>query len=163
MIPIKISVTRKGTPFDARTWKEIIKESWNSAGILWHKNLLNKHFTQKGAAEYRYQKRSWRYTKRKQKKFGHRKPLVYTGELKRHVKRVEDVRANSKGARVVLHGPRYLYQYRKDLNAPDKAFELQQISKADAAALAAWMDQDIQKKIDSEREYERNLSAGHRL
>jgi hypothetical protein len=143
MIPIRFKYAKRGVGFDPRTWRMILATAWNDVGEFWHEHILPKHFTTRGAAEYGYQPRSKRWMIRKAKKYGHQNPLVWTGELKRQALRMRDVRASSSGARVVIHGPRYLYQYRKNANDPRKAQELAMISIGDAEALAAVMDKAV--------------------
>jgi hypothetical protein len=86
---------------------------------------------------------------RKARKFGHRDPLVWSGELRRQAMMYQDVRTTSRGASVVIHGPRYLYQYRKNSNDPRKAQELAMISIKDAEACGKVMDTAIHELTDS--------------
>ena len=48
-------------------------------GMLWHQKMRPKHFTQEGAVEYHYKKRTEKYTRRKRTMFGHEDPLVFSG------------------------------------------------------------------------------------
>jgi len=148
MIPIKQKLTRKGLGFSAGEWRPLLKSGWGKVGRFWHRVILRKHFTVAGASEYGYQRRSKGHETRKLRKYGHRRPLVFTGDLERQVSRVVDVRASSKGARVVLHGPRYLWQYRKDYGQPNKAAELQTVSKRDAKLLAEVLDEHIRQEAN---------------
>lgn len=148
MIPIKHTITRRGLGFEAKEWRAILQAAWFQLGAFWHAVILPKHFTEAGGREYGYQERANLYMRRKWRKFGHAKPLVWQGSLERDVRRIVDVRASSSGARVVLHGPQYLYQYRKDLSQPDKARELTAISPRDAGQLAYRLDAFIQEGID---------------
>lgn len=148
MIPIKHTIERDHN-LTRSAWKGISKIGWQAAGETWHAEILPRKFTNQASYVYGYQRRTARYTQRKIKKLGHRRPLEYTGELKRQVIRIRDVRVTGDSskrqgaARVVLRGPRYLYAYRKDLKQPDKAAELQAISSADASLIAARMDKVI--------------------
>lgn len=126
------------------------KQALMHAGRFWYRFILGKHFTHAGASEYGYQKRSPRYTIYKLKKYGHTYPLVKTGQLKRSVMNTQDIRVTSNKVTVVLHGPKYLYQYRKDLGAPDKAAELTAVSQNDEATLAEIMDRTYTKAIGSD-------------
>jgi hypothetical protein len=82
----------------------------------WHRNLRRKHFSAAGAREYGYLKRKGEelprgtkafrrsYTGRKLAKYGHTRPLVYTG-VSLALSGIKDIRSTSKRARVVLHCP----------------------------------------------------------
>jgi len=148
VITIHHKITRQGTGFDRSTWRQLLKLAWKKAGELWHRAILPKHFTRAGAAEYHYEKRSAAYMRHKGRRWGHQRPLVYRGELERQVKRTRDVRHTSKGAKVVLHGPRHLHAYRKDYSQPNKAAELRAISKGDAEAIRKSLDRRLQRQID---------------
>lgn len=150
----KLEISRRGiswqpgdrsiTGCSALEWAQILARCWNAAGEYWHREILPKHFTHAGATEYDYQGRTPKHLRRKLRKYGHTYPLVFSGDLKRDVLRTLDVRSDQKGARVVLHGPRYLYAYRKDYKQADKAYELSTISRGDAEAIARVLDQNIE-------------------
>lgn len=165
----RFEVSRQGIEFhpgdspsgmSKRAWQQLLIRAWRVAGQYWHKVILPKHFAMGAYQEYGYKARSTRRPKRsdrpssrlsyvaaKQRYKGHQLPLVWSGELKRLTERIRDVRSDSKGARIVLHGPRYLWAYRKDLNQPDKAAELQAISQRDAEAIAAVMDRFLSAEL----------------
>jgi len=152
MIPIKTKITRDHR-LSISAWRAISKVAWERAGEVWHSEILPKHFQAGAEREYGYQRRSRRHNERKQRKFGHRRPLEFTGDLKRHVTRVRDIRTvgdNSRrrgAAKVVLHGPSYLYAYRKDANQPNKARELQAVSRGDARRIARVMDEVLTREL----------------
>lgn len=141
--------------------REVLTKAWEQAGAFWHRAILPKHFQFSAYAEYGYQKRNVRYEIRKAKRYGHRRPLVFSGNLERAARRIRDVRANAKGARVVIHGPKYLYAYRKDFKQPDKARELQAVSERDARALAEVLDRSLERSLGRARGA-RGYGAGHR-
>lgn len=148
MIPIKQTIQRRGTGFTAREWREKIKAAWQHTGEFHHRVILKKKFRYGAEQEYGFKRRSAGYLRRKSRKYGHTLPLVFSGNLMRSVTRIVDVRASSKGASVILHGPRYLYQYRRNLNQPNKAAELRAISQRDARLLAQVLDRQLQREID---------------
>lgn len=151
-IPIRTRVERDHR-LRISEWRDITKVAWEAAGELWHEEILPLHFEVSAYSEYRYKRRESRYEERKFKRWGHRKPLTWTGDLQRRVTRIRDVRVvgdNSRrrgAARVVLYGPRYLFAYRKDLNQPDKARELRTVSRTDASKLARRLDQVITAEL----------------
>lgn len=157
MIPIESSV-RSEHRLSVSEWRRISKLGWAAAGAFWHRVILPRHFTHRGARQYGYAKRSRRYELRKLRKYGHTRPLEYSGELKRQVLRMREVRTvgdNSKRAgavRIKLRGPRHLYAYRKDLRQPDKAKELATVSRQDADEIAAHMDDVLTRELSGRGE-----------
>lgn len=149
MIPVEIKSSRKGLGLTVREWNPLIKSGWEAAGRKWHRDILPRHFTREGAARYYYQPRTASYMKRKARQFHHQDPLVFSGRLKREAMRFRDIRVSSKAAKVVIHGPRYLYQFRKRVNEPDKAAELTRLTSSEAAELAAEVDRVIQAGVNA--------------
>jgi hypothetical protein len=95
--------------------REALKAGYEAAGIWWHRECRPKHFTRAAYALYQYTPRMGEsgtgtrifknsYTGRKLKKFGHTNPMVYTG-VSQQLTRVRDVRATSKGVRIVMSAP----------------------------------------------------------
>lgn len=144
----------------AEDWKQLLARAWEHAGEHWHRNILAKHFTHRGATEYGYQERSVKHNRRKLRKFGHTYPNVFTGEMKHAVMRARELSATSKGGKVVLYGPTHLYAFRKDYKQPDKAAEISAISEADARELAAVIDRYIEQELN--KDGGRSAAAGHR-
>jgi hypothetical protein len=90
---------------------------------------------------------SWR--KRREKR--HNKPLVWSGrsELLSKVMRVSATSRRGVGAFVAL--PKYFYQYRTDLNQPDKAAELTTTVHDEVAALAVVARDAALKHLEAQR------------
>lgn len=73
----------------AKEWARIRKEAWTALGDYWHQHFRERHFTKGGGKLYGYTprkgenltgKKFWQsYTGRKQKKWGHTNPLVFSG------------------------------------------------------------------------------------
>ena len=103
-----------GKPLTTAALNRVKRPVWRSAGLLWHNEMRAAHFTVEGGRRLGYArrkgegesgKRFWHsYTGQKQKRKGHQRPLVWSGESER-LSRERDVRATSTGARVVLHTP----------------------------------------------------------
>lgn len=176
------SVSLTGLPLSKV--REVLKAAWEHAGEFWHRVILKKHFTHAGAKEYGYKPRKQAevrtsmtksgkirvrklpsYDQRKFRKWGHTYPLVWSGEMKRQVMRTRDVRSTAKGAKVVLHGPKHLWQFRKDYGQADKAAELSRISEADARLITRVLDRAIERGLGRPRGQQGSataVGAGHR-
>ena len=57
MMPIQFTVTRQCLELTAKGWRYIMGEAWEHAGAFWHRAILPKHFTHRGASEYGYRTR----------------------------------------------------------------------------------------------------------
>lgn len=115
----------------------------------WHSKILPGHFLIAAEGKYRYRRRSASYLRQKVKRFGHRRPLEYTGDMKRQVTSMARITSTSKGAKVNMTGPRYLYMYRKDLKQPDKAAELTAITASEVDKLAQILDRRLTRRLNS--------------
>lgn len=91
----------KGMKGKFRRW---LKEGWFALAAHWHAKYRPLHFSEAGYWRYGYERYDKRYLRRKQNKFGHKKPLVWTGESKR-LSENQDIRGTSKEARVVMRVP----------------------------------------------------------
>jgi hypothetical protein len=60
---------------------------------------------------------------------------------------IRRVTSTSKGGRVTLYGPQWLYAYRKDYRQPDKADEIKRVRDDEANRLARVADAFITARI----------------
>ena len=118
MGPFKITITETGaTPrIMRRVLNNVIKAANATIGYHWHRYYRPKHFLPSGAMEYGYTPRKgqglsasskefWKsYCGQKLRKMHHQKPLVWSGESESRTQQ-QDIRATSKGVRIVLHAP----------------------------------------------------------
>ena len=144
----------------AKQMRPALEEANKAAVIFWHVNYLPGHFTVEGGRKYGYKPRSgegesnlvyskstnpryagrlvsnrkYYWTKWRKKKT--HDPLVFTGSSKESATRAIRVTATAKSGRGVMLLPKYFYQYRKDLNQPDKAAELVKVVTAEVAEMA---------------------------
>lgn len=160
---VLIRVTERGAvPGVAkRELNTMLKAAWEETGVHWHRSMRPKHFTHAGAREYGYTPRKGErgaagtkgfrqsYTGRKLKRFGHTLPLVYTGES-RELTRIRDVRATSKGVRIVMNAPKLNFRSRHStINMRD---EMTRISAGEARELVAVLDAAYQRRLDAVRD-----------
>lgn len=129
-------------------WRRILKGAWEDTGRFRHRYILPKHFTRRGAHEYHYRDRTKGHLIRKSKKYGHRRPLVYSGRLERAARGVMDVRATSTGGKVYLRSlPPYVKYRPHGRSSPNMMGELQKLSRRDIRTLTRVQDKNIQKHI----------------
>jgi hypothetical protein len=145
VIVIDAKIKGKSLLLSARAMRKVTKYCFYLLGKYWHEKILQKHFTTGAYSEYSYKYRSAKHQERKQKKFGHSLPNVFTGRMRDRVlsRANQDVRETSKGVRIHIHGPLYLYAYRKDYKQPDKAAELVAVSNRDRELMARFMQKHL--------------------
>jgi hypothetical protein len=148
MIVIDAKVKNKSLLLSIPAMRKLTKYCFYLLGKYWHEKILPKHFTTNAYGEYGYQPRSAAHQARKQKKFQHGLPNVFTGVMRDEVlkKESQDVRDTSTGVKIHIHGPLHLYTYRKDYKQPDKAAELIAVSSRDRELMGRFM----QKHLNSE-------------
>lgn len=147
--------------FPPKQFRQMLKASFHTIGVHWHRRMRPKHFTKVGGREYGYQPRQGEpgnptsrpfrstYTGRKLKRYGHTRPLVKTGES-RAFSRIRDVRSTSKGTRVVMRVPRL--SFRRSPSAPHMQQELRTISKPENRELQQRFDKHMQQEINKQRD-----------
>jgi len=108
-----------------------VKAALGEVGLEWHRNTLPKHFEESATVRYGYKTRGTKYRRDKLRLFGHSKPLVYKGAMSKMLMRMARITATGKGVRVVMKGPKYLYQSRQDYKQPDKAAEVVKTTTAE--------------------------------
>jgi len=121
---ITFNITRTGWMADIsrRKFNACLREAFRAIGVYWWKHFRSKHFTARGAAEYDYQPRKGEggnvdekdfrrsYTGRKLRRFGHTRPLVWTGKSERD-SRTARIVATAKRVRVKMTLPRLNWRH----------------------------------------------------
>ena len=160
MLPeIKFTVERDPKVLKAREWTKMLKLVWFRVGMFWHKFILPKHFTKRGAAEYKYPKRqgevytgerggwSRTYHSKKLKSKHHGHPLTFTGELKKAALGLVDIRATGNGANIYLRGLPPHVNMRVSENSPNMRAELTALSNKDIDTLVRFGDKQIDREL----------------
>ncbi len=122
-----------------------VKKLMQKALRNWHKNTLPRHFRRGAAGRYGYMPRDKKYNRYKQRRYGHSKPLVKTGDLQRMVSRAATIRGTSKRARASMKAPRYLYTYKP--GQPDKADEITRLTPDEASKMAIELDRNLEVNL----------------
>jgi hypothetical protein len=132
------------------------RQAFREIGMYWHRALRPKHFTHRGATEYGYEPRQGErgsaggrgfrrtYTGRKLHRYGHTRPLVYTGESERESKTARIV-ATSKRVRVRMKLPRL--NWRHESRTKTMREELTMISAAEEKRLLALFTDRLMKGL----------------
>jgi hypothetical protein len=158
---VRIGGAVPGATLDDAALKGILKEAWFDPGKQWHQELRPKHFTKQGGGEYAYAPRAgepgnerknfWTsYTGRKQKRFGHTLPLVYSGDssgdsllVRSRVARIEN---SPNGVKVILSGANKANWHNPKSNIDMRA-ELTRISDLEVAELTNVLEDSLIAKL----------------
>lgn len=140
----------------------MFKNVFQAGGEFYHENYVDLHFRNSASLRYGYRPRSGEpgsknppgskyykrtYTWRKLKKFGHTRPLEWTGES-RALANVRDVRSTSKWARI--------YSHARVLNFKPWLFEeLSRVIPQEAEAVAARMGREMEEQVGQFRSFGR--------
>ena len=153
---MRASVTTVGGPKAlAKQMRRERKAALAAAGLHWHAKIHPEHYTIAAEKRYGYQPRDIDYTRKKAKRYGHRRPLVYTGATEIMTTLRARTTGTSRRVSVRMRGPRYLYQYRKDYRQPDKAAELTTTDDRDIAILERIITDFLGDKFRSNTEIDR--------
>ena len=140
----------------AKELNRIKKDTWRDTGIYFHRSMLPLRFTKRGGEMLRYAKRKGEgipksdprykrsYTGRKERKFGHTDPMVYTGESK-GIARIRDVRSTSKGVKIVI-GARKL-NFRHPKSKIQMNVEIRRVTTQETNKLANEHDKNLDRRL----------------
>lgn len=148
------ALTRGGAKKEIRA---SLKKSWENAGRFFHLNLRDKRFTREHALKAGYAPRKGEasgtgskgffksYTGRKLRRFGHTRPLEFTGET-RSAMRAASITSTSNGAKVSYSGARK-FNYKNPFSSPTMNLnaEFRTILPDEAKLIA----KEIESEIDS--------------
>ncbi len=155
MLPLlKIEVKERGpTPRGMKKAHNLAaKQAWNETGTHFHAAMSDDRFTQAHATLAGFAKRTKAYTSRKFKKFGHTRPLEYTGTTRRLI-RTANITSTSKGASVRYPGARAFNFRNPKAKIPiNMADEFRRIVPKEATELARVFDQNYDRLINSQNQ-----------
>lgn len=135
---------RGATPkLAARVRNQVQKEGIEKSLSHWHAHMRPKHFTHEGAREYGYTPRQGErgsqhrfkgsYTQRKLQKFGHTRPLEFSGTSKA-LSANKNIKATSKGGRCKINAPALNFKH------PNSTIvmrdEMTRVTRAEASEIA---------------------------
>lgn len=166
MIQIVQKVVRRHV--SAATWREVSQRAWEAVAAFWHEKILPKHFDRGAYREYGYPARSRKHEERKQRRFGHQRPLVFSGKLERQVLRMREVRAQGGtggvrragpaagsraegGVAVKVFGPAYLRPTKAAPGQINFAAEISAFSNRDRKAIAVELDRALRRELRAAR------------
>lgn len=146
-LSIQVETTIRGSAL-----RESVRDGLEAAAVHWHDKILSKHFTVAGSFEYQYARRTYAYSERKERTKGHRRPLVFKGDLERQLSRQREVTADtstrgSPSVKIRLSGPKYFHM-KPSPRQPDLAAEVSRVSERDERELARIIDKRAEEALN---------------
>lgn len=147
---------------NAKAVNSALKAGWARAGRYFHDNLRDVRFTEEHARKAGYAPRSgsqfaigskefWRsYLGRKLKKFGHMRPLEFSGQTRAAVRSYANISSTSKGGRVAYPGAR-AFNYRNPFSVPtmNLNLEFRGILQEETEPLADQVDREFETMVNA--------------
>lgn len=128
-----------------KAFEGVRQDAMREVGMLWHQTMLPQHFEESAFQRYRYALRTKSYEKRKQRLFGHKRPLVWTGVLREQVTKNAMLEATKSQVKIIMGGPKWLAGYiafkGKKGTGPDKKKELTRVLKHEVETMARLVKQ----------------------
>jgi len=132
------------------------KKAWYATARRFHVEHRDDRFTKSHARKANYKKRSGErpgqspvgYTARKKRKFGHTRPLEFSGETRRAV-RSANIVATSKGGRVKYAGARKL-NFRNPHSDIDMAAEFRRLIPEEIEDMAKHYDDILDRELNAD-------------
>ncbi len=129
-------------------------EALEDTGKFWHDSFMPWHFQAFGRGKYHYAPRAAAYERRKQRKFGHQDPLVFTGAARNLAMLPPRLRRfkSTNSVTVVLPGlPKYFY-YKPvaGKRQPDKMGELGRVAADEGQKMAGFYVQRFEGKMNED-------------
>lgn len=139
----------------AKQWSALMREEWRRTGHYWHDRYREKHFTRQGGREYKYTRRKGElmrgerrygstYTGRKEKRWGHTRPLVFTG-FTRRLARQRVVRPTRRGVKIPIRAPGLNRRHPK--SRVNMAREMRTVSRAEVVEITRNLERRMQRAI----------------
>lgn len=153
MIPIKYTVRDRGaTPRGMRKRLNAQKkDAWYEAATMYHREMTPKRFTEEHARRAGYTKRKRAYNRRKYKRFGHTRPLEFTGTAKRAVIREASITNTSNGAKVRYRGGR-VFNFRNPKSEVNMLLEFTTVLQDEADQIADTFDKHLDRLLAADNQ-----------
>jgi hypothetical protein len=180
MIPIKTTVHRNDYGLSKRDWTPLLRAGYHAAAKHWIDKFLPRHFEKEATFRYShlrdpntgerlYAPRSESYQRYKRKRYGHNKPLVFTGQAKRAILASAQVKnLGGGGAQAHMKGPAYIQPYRVVSTGPDGGkreqpplgAEITSITLSESRELTDVIDDTITEEVNKTRPLKRGSLTG---
>lgn len=155
---IKFTITYR-PQLSKRGLDRAMRKAYERVGQIWVDDMLPKHFTHKGAAEYNYAPRAGEqyakgskaykrsYTGNKERRKGHTDPLVWSGKTRDQAKSAASRPSNTK-VRIRLPVD---HLFKNPKSKTDPKSEIVRVSETERAKLTRIFDRELEREMNHER------------
>ena len=150
MILVKMKTTGAVPKVAMKIMNKAKKLTWRDAGVQWHRHMRPLHFQAGADVRYDHSPRTATYEWRKRRAHGHVRDLEWSG-LSKSLTRQQDIRATSKGVRVVMNAPALNLKPKSNPNNIDMRAELTKILPSEASAIAKNIDSNLGRRLNQDR------------
>jgi len=167
---IKCTIVAPDPRIFVREHNRALRAAHEAAAAFQHKKHMPDHFKMVGYGKYRYDQRSARYRKRKQREKSHQLPNVFTGNTRREILASRTIRATPKGARLSMRfslsgGSGRFYvrrgmsfrQIQSQVQMMRRVAELEAITEGEQEALVSVIQTQYARNVN------RQIAAGGRV
>jgi len=148
---VRVKTTHSGAiTIRKRDANAALKQEWARVGKTWHKKFVPLHFTRTAYSRYNYQKRTKAYTRQKRKKWGHVKPLTWSGTTQKAITAAPTIKSSANKVTIdmaagnLLNTRKGKYQKAKPI---DKRAELLRVTRAEQNELSDQMQRGLDDRI----------------
>lgn len=153
---VNLRMDRKELGLTGRQFQDAKRGVFAAMGREWHETYLRRHFQEDATARYGYTRRKGSgrspgekgfastYAGRKLRRFGHARPLVFTGEGER-LAQMLDLRVSSSQSRVVL--PRK-FNFKNPKSRVDMRAELTRVLQPEADEISQVGATTLGREVD---------------
>ena len=143
--------------FGEEQFRGMLTNAWRAVGEKWHRDFRPKHFTVEGGKAYGYLPRSGdlrtpgskaffrSYQGRKFAKFGHTKPLVWSGTSEQQTATGTSIEPRVDGVRIVMNAPHL--EFRNPRSQIDMQDELTRVTAPERAELAEVHNREMDRQL----------------
>ena len=152
MKPVKVR-ERGPTPRKFRKSMTAAKRhGWKESAQYFHTDLREKRFTRQHARTAGYGRRSRRYVEQKKRRFGHMRPLEYTGDLRRRL-RLGRIEGTTKLGRAKYPGGNKL-NFRQRNSALNLRVEFTTLTRRETTRVARVFDGEVDRQLKLDKTQE---------
>ncbi len=135
-------------------FRKLLIRALRNVGERWWRKTMPKHFKPRASNAYGYRKRSAKYLRRKQREYGHQRPLVYTSRSETMARSSVKLAKRLGKVNVSLPAiPRYMYATKTKAGSsqPDKMKELGTTTKSEDKKMAELLRDEFSLALDADR------------
>jgi hypothetical protein len=135
-----------------RQFNNMKKACYGAIAQHWFEQYRPLHFRESAYSRYRFKARARDYVKRKRKRKGHNRPMVWSGESER-LSRMARITSTNKGGKVAMSARKL--NFRHPASVINMAEELRKVNKIEVKEIQKVFDKRLQEQFTRNRDERR--------